>query len=163
MPIWLDRNHWLAAKADFMILSASLWWTQMFKQLCTCDVENTFLLHLLNFYYSHWKFKDLLMSSTWKTLIPVSECYLFLPQATCWAVGSISTTDWQVIDIKELRDSAVVVRQWTDTFYEAFVKYFCDTAVKWKRSVEYDLAIWWGDLYCHRSQTKDGLIKNIYK
>lgn len=46
----------------------------------------------------------------------MSESYLFLPQAACWAAGSLSAVVWQVSDIKELKDLEVVVRKWLDRF-----------------------------------------------
>lgn len=54
------------------------------------------------------------MNSNGKTLIPMS--YLSLPQASCWAPGSPSAAAWQVIDIKELKDSEAVASFWSYTF-----------------------------------------------
>lgn len=97
------------ASYTFQIMFTPIW--------CKKIIE----IHLLHFYYNYlrWAYKWFahLMNSDRKTLIPMSKCYLFLPQAACWAAGRLSAVAWQVIDIKELRDSEVVVRQWSDMFF----------------------------------------------
>lgn len=101
------------------------------------------------------------MNTNWETLIPMCECYRLPPQAACWATGNLSTETWQVIDIKELRDSEVVVGNDLMCFYEAFDWYFCDIATGWKESVECNLAFW--QVVFSEEPTEDVRIKNIYK
>lgn len=108
------------ASCTFQIIFTSIW----------CKKKKKILTAFATFYYSHsplrghcaynWFVHD--MNS--KTLIPISELYLFLPHAACWAAGSWSAAAWQVIGIKELRDLKVVVRQWFDTFLRSFCQIF---------------------------------------
>lgn len=116
------------ASYTFQIIFTSIW----------CEKKNLFTT-LVHFYYNHslWRGRRAcegfahVMNSNWKTLIPMSECYLFLPQAAFWAAGSLSTAAWHVIDIKELRDSGVVVRRWSwYVFMKLLSEYLCDTASK---------------------------------
>lgn len=81
------------------------------------------------------------------------------PQAACWTAGNLAAVTWQVIDIKELRDSEVVVGNDLMCFYEAFDGYFCDIAVGWKKAVECNLAFW--QEVFSEELTEDRLFTNI--
>lgn len=124
------RFWWLVAESNFMKFNAHLKWLgQLHSPQTECDVKRSFCGIYYIFTKSLWRtpcthnWFTHVMKDTWKQF-PMHESCLFLLQAACWAADSQSVATWQVIDIKVLRDSELVEKQWSDVFVWRLCQFF---------------------------------------